>query len=188
MAPRFDLSPAALRRHKAQHLPTTLSRAREADEFMQSSNLLHRVREIHDESMSIFREAKTAGDHRTALQALDKAARMIELLVKLKVQLEQGSDMPGEATVLHVTRWVDENGDVLGETPEPPFIADGPKESYIGALRRARMFAQAEAQGLVNTYVFPGPREAQRTVTTIQCGGADDVRPRRRGDSSRPSR
>ena len=134
---------------------SSISRAREADEFTQSSNLLHRVREIHDEAMSIFREAKTAGDHRTALHALDKAARMIELLIKLKMQLERGSDVPATATVLHVTRWLGENGELLGETLEPPFVADGPKESYIATLRRARMFAQAEAQGLVTTHVLP---------------------------------
>ncbi len=92
-----------------------LSRAREADEFTQSSYLLRRVQEIHDESMSIFREAKAAGDHRTALQALDKAARIIEMLVKLKMQLERGSDMPRGATVVHVTRWLGEDGLAHGD-------------------------------------------------------------------------
>ncbi len=88
IAERFSVSVAALHRHKADHLPTKLTKAQEAQEAAQADDLLRQVRALQEKTLSILLQAEGAGDLRTALGAIREARGNIELLAKLQGELD----------------------------------------------------------------------------------------------------
>ncbi len=85
----YDVSEAAVRRHKGNHIPATLARAEEAKESSRADDLLGQVRALQGKTLGILLRAEGAGDLRTALGAIREAKGNVELLAKLSGKLDE---------------------------------------------------------------------------------------------------
>jgi hypothetical protein len=85
----FDVSEAAVRRHKSNHLPAKLVLAHEAGEVATADNLLVKVQDLQCRTLTILDKAEDAGDLRTALGAIREARGNVELLAKLLGELDE---------------------------------------------------------------------------------------------------
>ena len=89
VAKRFELSESAVYRHKTEHLPVHLLKAREVEEVAQADDLLEQVRNLQTHALDILERAEKAGDLRTALAAISQARGNLELLGKLAGELDE---------------------------------------------------------------------------------------------------
>src|SRR5688572_31413541 len=89
VAKRFELSESAVYRHKTEHLPAHLLKAREVEEAARADDLLDQVRHLQAYALDILERAENAGDLRTALAAISQARGNLELLGKLAGELDE---------------------------------------------------------------------------------------------------
>src|SRR5215210_5297132 len=89
VAKRFSLSESAVYRHKTEHLPAHLLKAREVEEAARADDLLNQVRSLQTHALGILERAEKAGDLRTALAAISQARGNLELLGKLAGELNE---------------------------------------------------------------------------------------------------
>jgi transposase-like protein len=89
VAKQFELSESAVYRHKCEHLPAHLLKAREVEEVAQADDLLDQVRHLQAHALDILERAEEAGDLRTALAAISQARGNLELLGKLAGELDE---------------------------------------------------------------------------------------------------
>ena len=111
---RFSVSAAALSRHKNQHIPAALSKAREAEVVADADNLLVQVQELQNKALDLLTKAEQAGDLRTALTGVREARSCLELLAKLQGELQQ----EGTINITLAPEWV-ELRTVILETLQP---------------------------------------------------------------------
>ena len=86
VASLYDVSEAAVRRHKANHLPARLVMAAEAAE---AGNLLSQVQDLQGCALAILDKAEGTGNLRTALGAIREARGNLELLAKPLGELDE---------------------------------------------------------------------------------------------------
>jgi transposase-like protein len=91
VAKRFGLSESAVYRHKTEHLPAHLMKAREVEEVARADDLLEQVRYLQAHALDILDRAEKSGDLRTALAAISQARGNLELLGKLAGELDERS-------------------------------------------------------------------------------------------------
>ncbi len=89
VAKRFGLSESAVYRHKSEHLPAHLLKAKEVEEAARADDLLEQVRHLQAHALDILERAEKAGDLRTALAAISQARGNLELLGKLAGELDE---------------------------------------------------------------------------------------------------
>src|SRR5215216_6420827 len=89
VAKRFELSESAVYRHKTEHIPAHLLKAREVEEAARADDLLDQVRNLQAHALDILERAEKAGDLRTALAAISQARGNLELLGKLAGELDE---------------------------------------------------------------------------------------------------
>jgi hypothetical protein len=89
VAKRFELSESAVYRHKTEHLPAHLLKARQIEEAARADDLLDQVRSLQAHALDILERAEKAGDLRTALAAISQARGNLELLGKLAGELDE---------------------------------------------------------------------------------------------------
>jgi transposase-like protein len=89
VAKRFGLSDSAVYRHKAEHLPAHLLKAKEVEEVARADDLLEQVRNLQTHALDILERAEKAGDLRTALAAISQARGNLELVGKLAGELDE---------------------------------------------------------------------------------------------------
>src|SRR5215207_4870545 len=89
VAKRFELSESAVYRHKTEHLPAHLLKAKEVEEVARADDLLDQVRSLQAHALDILERAEKAGDLRTALAAISQARGNLELLGKLAGELDE---------------------------------------------------------------------------------------------------
>ena len=89
VAKQFELSESAVYRHKTEHLPACLLKAREIEEVAKADDLLDQVRDLQAHAIDILERAEKAGDLRTALAAISQARGNLELLGKLAGELDE---------------------------------------------------------------------------------------------------
>jgi hypothetical protein len=87
IAGRFGITRSSLERHKAHHIPATLSQAHEASTIAQADSLLNQLRHLHSKSLTILMKAEEVGDLRTALYAIGQARSNLDLLARLLGEL-----------------------------------------------------------------------------------------------------
>ena len=109
VARRFGLSKDAAARHKADHLPATLTDAANADEAVRGETLLEKVRALEAQARDIAARANKAGDLRTALTAVRDLTRLVELQAKLAGDL---IDAPTVSVTLGAD-WTDMRATIL---------------------------------------------------------------------------
>jgi transposase-like protein len=89
VAKRFGLSESSVYRHKTEHLPAHLLKAREVEEAARADDLLDQVRNLQAHALDILERAEKGGDLRTALSAISQARGNLELLGKLAGELDE---------------------------------------------------------------------------------------------------
>jgi hypothetical protein len=89
VAKRFGLSESAVYRHKTEHLPAHLLKAKEVEEVARADDLLEQVRHLQAHPLDILKRAEKTGDLRTALAAISQARGNLELLGKLAGELDE---------------------------------------------------------------------------------------------------
>ena len=89
IAKRFGLSESAVYRHKSEHLPAHLLKAKEVEEAAQADGLLDQVRNLQAHALDILESVEEAGDLRTALAAISQARGNLQLLATLTGQLDE---------------------------------------------------------------------------------------------------
>jgi hypothetical protein len=89
VAKRFELFESAVYRHKIEHLPAHLLKARKADQVARADDLLDQVRDLQTHALGILERAEMAGDLRTALAAISQAQGNLDLLGKLDGELDE---------------------------------------------------------------------------------------------------
>jgi len=90
----YGVSTAALHRHRADHLPEVLTRARSLDEIATAESLADQVRALRGRTLRILAQAETDGDSKTQLSAI----RELRALAELEARASERS-----ATVLHIS-------------------------------------------------------------------------------------
>jgi len=90
LVPRYaPLTKSSIERHKAEHLPQVLVKAKEAEEVRQALNVVEQLKAINSATLSVLREARTMGSHVLQLQAVDRVLKQIELQAKLLGDLDE---------------------------------------------------------------------------------------------------
>jgi len=116
LAALYRVSPDAIERHAASHLPQALSKAQDAAEVAHADDLLGQLKELQGRTLGILTQAEEAQDLRTALQAVGQARGNLELLAKLAGQLAQ----EGTVNLVVSPEWVMVRAALLGAlTPYP---------------------------------------------------------------------
>jgi hypothetical protein len=86
---RFGISNQAVGRHARNHLPKAMLKAEEVKEVVAADNLLAEVEDLKRQAQVIKDRAEKAGDLRTALQGIRELVRIVELLAKLRGELDE---------------------------------------------------------------------------------------------------
>jgi hypothetical protein len=128
VAKRFGLSESAVYRHKGEHLPAHLLKAREVEEVAQADDLLEQVRNLQAHALDILERAEKTGDLRTALAAISQARGNLELLGKLAGELDERP----VTNVLISSEWLELRAVIVGALEPHP----GAREAVLGALER----------------------------------------------------
>jgi hypothetical protein len=89
IARQWRLSKDALARHKAEHLPTRLVQAQEAENVAQALDVVQQLKAINAATLAVLKEARERHDGDLALKAVDRVQRQIELQAKLLGELDE---------------------------------------------------------------------------------------------------
>jgi hypothetical protein len=147
VAKRFVLSESAVYRHKTEHLPAHLWKAKEAEEAARADDLLDQARNLQAHALHILECAEQAGDLRSALAAISQTRDNLELLGKLAGELDERA----VTNVLISPEWLELRAVIVGALEPHP----GVREAVLSALEgvsngNARRWPEAG----------PGPRSA----------------------------
>jgi hypothetical protein len=110
VASLYDVSEAAVRRHKTNHLPVKLVMAQAAEEVAQADDLLAQLKNLQRRTLAILEDAETTKQHRTALSAIREARGNLELLAKLLGELDERPTV----NVLVSAEWVELRAVIVG--------------------------------------------------------------------------
>jgi hypothetical protein len=102
IAERFGTSATALHRHKGEHLPKTLTQAKEVQNVADADDLLAQLRALRNRAISILQKAEAAGDFRTALAGIREARGCVETLMEVEGEL----DRRGTVNVIVNPQWI----------------------------------------------------------------------------------
>jgi transposase-like protein len=91
IAERFGTSATALVRHKTDHIPASLSKAKYAEETTHADSLLEQLLSLNRETLAILKQARAGDDNELALKAIARAEKQIELQAKLLGELQEGA-------------------------------------------------------------------------------------------------
>ena len=93
IARQWRVSKDAVARHKADHLPAHLSKAKHATETTQADSLLGQLLSLNRHTLAILKEARDGEekDSELALKAIARAEKQIELQAKLLGELQEGT-------------------------------------------------------------------------------------------------
>ena len=88
IARRWGVSKDAVARHQAEHLPAAIVKAQEEVDVRNAIDIVKQLRTINGATLRILKRAHDAGDSDTALKAIDRVQKQIELQAKLLGDLE----------------------------------------------------------------------------------------------------
>ena len=91
IASQHTLNEAAIRRHAASHLPAALSLASAAANVAHADDLIAQVHKLAADAQRIATAAEASKDFRTALAGVRELTRIVELLAKLRGDINEGS-------------------------------------------------------------------------------------------------
>jgi hypothetical protein len=114
IAKQYQVSYSAVNRHKKEHLPAALVKAQEAQAVTQADSLLDQVEALRAKAVNLLEQAENAGDLKTALQGIGQARACLELLAKVRGELQQ----EGQVNITFNAEWIELRSIIL-QTLEP---------------------------------------------------------------------
>lgn len=102
IAERYGTSATALTRHKKEHVPGHVAKAKEAAQVADADDLLQQLKALRNKAISILQQAEKAGDYRTALMGIREARGCIETLMEVEGEL----DRRGVTNIIVNPEWV----------------------------------------------------------------------------------
>ena len=88
IAHQFHVSKDAVYRHAKNHIPKQLAQAHAAAEATRADDLLERARAYEAKAVALLRKAEAQGDFNTALRGIREARQGLELLARMRGELE----------------------------------------------------------------------------------------------------
>ncbi len=120
IANRFDLSPAAVHRHRTNHLPKILTKAKQAGEILESTSLMGRIERIMTRCEMIAETATKGKDWMPAIAASRELRGCLELLGKISGEIQSGTrigiginNAGGKTVVVGSPQWEESFRDFL---------------------------------------------------------------------------
>lgn len=115
---QFGISTAAVQRHKTNHLPKLLVKAKDAGEIVQATSLMDRVERIMVRCETIAETATQAKDWLPAIAASRELRGCLELLGKLSGEIQTGTRIGivnggGKTVVVGSPEWQESFRDFL---------------------------------------------------------------------------
>ena len=89
IARRFAVSEDALFRHRSDHIPAALTKAKDAEAVADADDLLTQVQDLRRLAMHLLAKASAAGDYRTALMGIREARACIETLLEVEEKIDR---------------------------------------------------------------------------------------------------
>ncbi len=102
VAERFGLSKSSVDRHRANHLPAELAKAKAAEDVAHADDLLAEVQRLKARAFGILDKAEKAGKFVPAIMALREIRGCIELLA----EMAQAIDRRPTVNLLVAPEWV----------------------------------------------------------------------------------
>lgn len=109
VAAQYGVSISAVQRHR-KHIPAALTQARKAEEVTRSDDLLQQAHDLLNQAQSITNEAWKAGDLRTAVSGIGQIKNVLELLMKVNLEMarvaeekEQNKENHGPIQFVQIT-------------------------------------------------------------------------------------
>lgn len=102
IAGRFHLSTSALDRHRNDHIPASLSKAKAAEQVADADDLLTQLGLLRSKALGLLMKAEAAGDYRTALAGIREARGCIEVMARMMGEL---ADSATVVNVLVTPEW-----------------------------------------------------------------------------------
>jgi hypothetical protein len=100
---RCSVSPSALFRHKRDHLPAHLVRAKEEETVGEAIDVVRQLKAINVACLEILQKSRADGAHAVSLRAVDRIQKQIELQAKLLGELQDGGGP--QVNVLIAPEW-----------------------------------------------------------------------------------
>ena len=88
IAGRWSVSRSSLMRHRDDHLAAAVVKANGAAEAAHGDDLLAKLESIESEARGILKDAKKAKDLRAAVMAIRELTRLVDLLARLRGELQ----------------------------------------------------------------------------------------------------
>jgi hypothetical protein len=88
IAKQFCLSSASLFRHN-KHISKTLSNARQEAKILGANGLMEHLNHLTSEADRLKQKAEQAKDYRTALAGVREMSRLLELVMRLAVEVQE---------------------------------------------------------------------------------------------------
>jgi len=130
LASLYGVSEAAVRRHKANHLPARLVVAQAAEEVAQADGLLEQVRDLQGRALAILAKAEAAGDLRAALGAIREARSNLELIGEVTRELDRAGTINLELS----PEWVQLRGVIVAALAPHPAALDSVRRALEGSV------------------------------------------------------
>ena len=99
---QFNVSVASLHRHKAEHIPATLAKAKNISGSFQADSLLNQLLNLNKTTLEILDEARSEKDSELALKAIARAEKQLELQARLLGELHEGQTI----NILLIPEWL----------------------------------------------------------------------------------
>ena len=125
----YSLSEASIRRHKANHLPARVARAQEAEDVREALDVVRQLKAINAASLHILKEAREQGRQGTALAAIDRIHKQIELQAKLLGELD---DRP-QVNILVSPQWLELRATIVTALERHPQARESVLRAVDGA-------------------------------------------------------
>jgi len=90
LAKEYGLGIMSLQRHRTDHLPKALVKAKELQEIDAADRLLDRVEDLYNKALIIMEKAEADGKYQPAVSAIKEARSSLELIAKMIGQLKTG--------------------------------------------------------------------------------------------------
>jgi DNA-binding transcriptional ArsR family regulator len=130
IARRFGVSKDAVSRHVNQgHIAERLLKARDEEDVRAALNVTQQLKTINAVAVGILREARDGGDPGTALRAIDRIHRQLELQAKLLGDLDERPVI----NILLSSEWIELRAVIVGALDAHPDA----RESVLRALEGA---------------------------------------------------
>jgi hypothetical protein len=101
IATQYGLSEAAVRRHKADHLPAKVAKATDARQVVEAGSLLEQLQQINKETHVILQEVRSGPgkDNNLALKAIARLEKQIDLHGRIIGELQNAHSISMDVKV-----------------------------------------------------------------------------------------